>query len=78
MAESFAHRVTESDECVSANLERREWTNPFTGEKRHASFADLFEEALGAYPQLAEAFVRGDRERFDKIVGGLNYDGRPV
>ena len=78
MAESFAHRVAESDECASANLERREWTNPFTGEKRHASFADLFEEALVTYPQLAEAFVRGDRERFDAIVGGLNYDGRPV
>ena len=78
MAESFAHRVTESDECASANLERHEWANPFTGEKSHASFADLFEEALATYPQLAEAFVRGEKERFDAIVGGVNYDGRPV
>lgn len=78
MAESFAHRVTKSDECVSANLERRKWTNPFTGERSHASFADLFEEALRAYPQLAEAFVHADWERFDAAVGGLNYDGRPM
>ena len=78
MAESFAHRVTTSDECASANLERREWANPFTGERSHASFADLFEEALEAYPQMAEAFVRGDRRRFDAMAGGVNYDGRPM
>lgn len=78
MAESFAHRVTESDECASANLECREWTNPFTGEKRRASFADLFEEALPTYPQPAESFVCGDKQRFDAIVGGFNYDGRPA
>jgi hypothetical protein len=30
------------------------------------------------YPQLAEAFVRGDKQRFEAIVGGLNYDGRPA
>ncbi len=77
MAEAFAHRVTESDECASANLERREWVNPFTSEKSHRGFADLFEEALSTYPQMAEAFVRGDMKRFDQLVGGINYDGRP-
>lgn len=78
MAESFSHRAAEPDGCASANLERREWANPFTGKRSRASFADLFEEALVTYPRMAEAFVRADRERFDAMVGGINYDGRPV
>ena len=41
------------------------------GRIRHESFADLFEEALAGYPELAEAFVRGN------IEFSLNYNGVP-
>lgn len=77
MAQAMGHWSPRSHECASANLERRPWKNPFTGETRNESFADLYEEAVLAYPQLVEAFVRGDEATFRKLVGSRNYDGRP-
>ena len=77
LAEACAHYVWRTDECAAANLELRPWENPFTGEVRSASFADLFDEARLAYPALAEAFVRGDERRLRELVGGLSYEGRP-
>ena len=38
--------------------------------------ADLFDEALGYYPALAEALVRGERSRVEELVAGVNYNGR--
>ena len=52
--------------------------NPFTGETSHSSFADLYDEASLAYPEIAEAFARGDQARLARLVGGLNYEGRIV
>lgn len=77
MARASAHYVRRSDECPAANLACRAWTNPFTGEVRTASVADLFDEARLAYPALAEAFVRGDEARLRGLVGGLDFAGRP-
>lgn len=77
MAQASAHYVRRTDECAAANLERRAWTHPFTGEVRTDSFADLFDEARLAYPALAEAFVRGDEARLRALVAGLSYEGRP-
>lgn len=77
LAEAVAHYVRTTDECPAANLACRDWENPFTGEVRSASFADLFDEARLAYPKLAEAFVRGDEPRLRELVDGLNYEGRP-
>ena len=77
LAEACAHYVWKTDECAAANLECRDWENPFTGEVRCVTFADLFDEARLAYPTLAEAFVRGDEGRLRELVGGLNYEGRP-
>ena len=71
------HYVRRSDECPAANLERRAWAHPFTGEVRTDSFADLFDEARLAYPAIAEAFVRGDEARLRELVGGLDFAGRP-
>ena len=78
MAESLAHLVARTDECPSANLGRNEWVHPFTGETSHSSFADLYDEASLAYPEIAEAFARGDEARLARLVGGLNYEGRIV
>ena len=68
--------------CVAAtsaaNLERRAWTHPFTGEVRTDSFADLFDEARLVYPTIAEAFVRGDEARLRELVDGLDFAGRPA
>ncbi len=77
LAESMAHRVVRTCECPAANLGCREWQNPWTGKTSHASFADLFDQALVAYPAFAEAFVRGDAERFSCLVAGVNYNGQP-
>ena len=70
-AQAMAHRVVRSCECAAANLDRRGWSDPTDGCVRHESFADLFEEALAGYPELAEAFVRGN------IEFSLNYNGVP-
>lgn len=70
-AQAMAHRVVRSCECAAANLDRRGWSDPTDGCVRHESFADLFEEALAGYPELAEAFVRGS------IEFSLNYNGVP-
>ncbi len=77
LAESMAHRVVRTCECPAANLACREWANPWTGETSNASFADLFDQALEAYPTFAEAFVRGDAERFGQLVDRVNYNGQP-
>ena len=60
-AQSMAHRVVRTCDCPAANLARHEWRDPQTGRVRHESMADLFDEALGYYPALAEALVRGER-----------------
>lgn len=77
VAAACAHSVRRTDECPAANLDRRAWTHPFTGGTRADSAADLFDEARLAYPVLAEAFVRGDRDRLRSLVAGLDYAGRP-
>ena len=77
LMEALAHYVQRRDECPAANLERRAWEHPYTGEVRTDSFADLFDEARLEYPALAEAFVRGDKDELSKLVGGLSYEGRP-
>ena len=76
--ESMAHYPTTSDECPAANLERRTWTNPFTGETSHDSFADRFDIARMRWPEFCEAMVAGDRERLETLAGGINYDGQPT
>lgn len=77
LAEAANHYVRRTEECAAANLERRAWAHPFTGEVRHDSFADLFDEARLAYPRIAEAFVRGRRDELSELVAGLSYEGRP-
>lgn len=75
-AQSMAHRVVRTCDCPAANLARHEWRDPQTGRVRHESMADLFDEALGYYPALAEALVRGERSRVEELVAGVNYNGR--
>ena len=75
-AQSMAHRVVRTCDCPAANLTRCEWRDPQTGRMRHESIADLFDEALGYYPALAEALVRGERSRVEELVAGVNYNGR--
>ncbi len=76
-AAAAAHYVRRSEDCPAANLDCLPWRDPFTGRVRSESLADLFDEARLSYPALAEAYVRGDREGFRRLVGGLDYAGRP-
>lgn len=77
LAQAMAHRVVRSHECAAANLEQRPWCDPATGDARTESFADLFDEAHAGYPELAEAFVRGDKDRLRDLMRGRNYSGAP-
>nr|WP_314638956.1 zinc dependent phospholipase C family protein [uncultured Olsenella sp.] len=74
---SLAHPVWEGGDCPAANLDRHEWADPSTGERRFESFPDLFYAALDAWPDLAEAFVTRDVEALRELAGRVDYDGRP-
>ncbi len=73
-----AHRVQTDDECPFANLDHRLWRNPATLEASTASAADLFHDALLAWPTFSQRLVEGDRERLEAMIGGIDYDGRPL
>lgn len=75
---AMSHHVVDSDECPAANLERHEWRDPATGAPSHESFADLYHDALDAWPRYAEALVRGDAGRLRTLVAGRNYNGEIV
>ena len=72
-----AHLVWDNDECPAANLGHKTWRDPFTGARSMASFADLFHDALLAWPAFALRFIEGDRERLAAMVDGIDYYGRP-
>lgn len=76
--EAMAHYPTTTDDCPAANLEGRAWTNPFTGEVSHDSFADRFDLARTRWPEFAHAMIAGDREQLERLAGGISYDGRPT
>ena len=76
LLEALSHRVSTSDDCPAANLEHREWKNPFTGETSTESFPDRFDAALRGWPALALAFTHGGDE-LREAVAGLNYSGTP-
>lgn len=73
-----AHRVQTSDECPFANLDHRLWRNPATLEASTASAADLFHDALLAWPSFSHRFVEGDRARLEAMIDGVDYNGRPM
>lgn len=75
---AMAHHIVTSDDCAAANLERHAWREPSTGKVSHESFADLYHDALHAWPDFAEALVRGDVERLRRLVGNRNYNGELV
>lgn len=76
-AQAMSHRVQRSEDCPAANLERRPWQDPADGRVRKESFSDLFDAALTGYPELAEAFARGNEARVREMAQGLNYNGMP-
>lgn len=77
LTRAMAHRPNPTHECAAANLDRNDWLDPWTGAVRCESFADLYDEALAKYPQMAEALIRDDRPTFDKLGAGLSYEGKP-
>ena len=85
MAESMAHRVSTSDDCASANLQHRPWSDPATGEVRDESFPDLFfgaldqwADALDQWADVAQTYVRGDEQLLRAAVRNRNYNGMPT
>lgn len=74
---ALAHTATPSDECAAANLARCPWVDPLTGQTRTTSFPDIFFDALEHWPDLAEAYVRGDADVLAQLMRRA-YDGRPL
>lgn len=73
--EAQAHRVITTKECPLANLDHHLWRNPATNERSTASLADLFHDALMAWPTFALRFIQGDEARLDAMIGTVNYNG---
>lgn len=71
-----AHRIIQSDDCPSANLEHHPWTDPQTGIRSTASVPDLFHDALLAWPAFAQHIVEGDRSWLERATAGIDYNGR--
>ena len=78
MAQSMAHTAHPTDECASANLERRAWRDGDTGAVSHDSFPDLFFDATERWAELTEAFVTEASDDFFKTGFALDYNGRRV
>ncbi len=75
--EAQTHLVSASDECASANLEHERWRNPFTSEISVSSFADLFHDAILAWPTFSKRLIEGDQRRLTNMIGGLDFYGKP-
>lgn len=73
-----AHHVLTHDECKLANLEHHLWRDPATNEASRASIADLFHDALLAWPMFSRRLVEGDRPRLEQMIAGVNYYGVPT
>jgi len=71
---ALSHAAGIPDACPAANTDCHPWLDPLTGTERHESFPDVYYNALEAWPTLAEAFVRDDREALDRLIL-RTYDG---
>jgi acetyl esterase/lipase len=78
MAQAMSHTSRPSDECASANLGRRAWSDPETGAVSHDSFADLFFGATDYWAELTEGFVTAASDDFFEASFALDYRGRRV
>lgn len=76
--EAQAHRVVRSDECPAANLAHAPWRDPWTGEIRSESFADLFVAAFERWDEAARIYVGGSRDELASFIDGVNYEGKRV
>lgn len=72
--DALAHTDSPTEDCAAANLTCDPWTDPLTGKRRHASFPDVFYDALSMWPALAEAFVKSDRAALETLMQ-RGYDG---
>ncbi len=70
------HPATVDDECPAANLAHAPWHDPDNGELSLASAADLFHDALIAWPMFSRRYAEGDRRWLTAAVNNINYNGR--
>ena len=71
---ALAHADPPDEDCPAANLACHPWQDPLTGEMQTTSFADVFYDALGRWPSLAEAFVRGRTDELEALMR-RSYEG---
>ena len=77
---AMSHRVRRETTSIFDNRAHNAWTNPFTGEVRHESFWDLFDNALAKVePAEQILFSQGFGEQAAvRLTRGLNFSGEPV
>lgn len=78
LLDALAHAPARDDGCPAANLARRPWADPATGEVSTRSFPDLFQEALDAWGGLSEAYVRSDADALGARLRQRNYNGELI
>ena len=71
---ALAHRVTDETPAAPANLELRPWENPFTHERSHESFPEVFDRALDDYALAVARFL--ETGNMQAVTGHVSYSGR--
>ncbi|MBP3892681.1 MAG: zinc dependent phospholipase C family protein [Atopobiaceae bacterium] len=75
--DALSHASEPIEHCPAANLDCRPWIDPLTGETKTTSFPDIFYDSLDLWPDLAETFVKGDREGLVRAMR-RSYYGEPL
>lgn len=74
--QAMSHRVVTDGTCAWTNDAHETWTNPFYGTTSTESFEDRLDAAAAEWPEVAEAFVRGNS--FEQVTRHLDYCGRDL
>ena len=77
---AMAHKPVKVRESWLANTGGEQWTCPFTGQVRTATFWDLYQEAADALADAVERLDRGALSASDvrKITRDVNFSGEPT
>ena len=60
--DALSHVAEPIEHCPAANLDCHPWVDPLTGETKTISFPDVYYDSLDLWTDLAETFIKGDRE----------------
>lgn len=78
--ETMAHRARKAETSAFDNHEHLGWRDPFTGETRTDSFADIYRASLARVPEALRAFFADgfDEAAAHRLTGGRNFTGEVI